>query len=563
MNTPNDKEIPLGYDDVIGMDQYHLIPMINAYLQHQGKIQLKADNNGLCNGLSSVYCKYVIEGKQDEFIKIIQAIIKKAGAIALIKKGEIAEGTQQFNESGEISDSQINKFIGEAIFALLPEEFDKRYAQDDSVSLLGVSIPVKDADGKLTGALISKPMQKVYNLGLIAKTEEWSKIFEQMKANETSWTISSLKHTIAISVIDGQFHVYDPNDRKIMICDNGEELANLLASDSFGPDRNKQPLTQMPLTINVMAHPDKQISYGFPDKAELVEGLMEEDPAFLTRMIDVNVSNFDQLSVAAMQNDVRMIEVLFDLGVTGSDMALARAAKHNRLDAIEVLLRPEYKDRMVGLEFGFVTSTYDKACVNAIEEGRIEALERLLKDEDIGKRFDEYIQNPYVQKRYLQLAAKSNNPECIEKVISLIEKNNPGIDIPGLITDAKAIPKAIATGNRSCIELLKEKAGLETTVQKTAPEANTGIVLRDKSSMTFIESLIPFTQFLKTMFTSALNAFTKLISISSTPDGSTIMDTEQKGAQKRIKDSVFGMRDSENTEQLQEKDASDNSNSIH
>lgn len=561
--TPNDKETGLGYDDVIGMDQYHLIPMINAYLEHQGKIRLKAGNEGICHGLSTVYCKFVIEGKQEEFIRIIQAIIKKAEAIGLIKKGQVAEGTQLFNEPGDISDSQINKFIGDALFTLLPEEFDKRYAQDDSVNLLGVSIPVQDADGQVTGAHVSKPMQKVYNLGLIAKTEEWSKIFEQMKANETSWTVSSFEHTIAISVQDGQFHVYDPNDRKIMICENGEELASLLASDSFGPDRKKQPLTQMPLTINVMAHPAKQISYDFPDKTQLVNELIKEDPDFLSRTINIHLSHFDLLSVAAMQNDVEMINVLFESGVTGSDMALARAAKHNRMEAIDVLLRPEYKDKMEGLESGFLNSTYDKACENAVEEGRLEALKRLLQNEEIGTRFNTCIQTAYVQKRYMQLAAKSNNPECLEYVISLIEKNNPGIDIPNLITASKALPKAIASGNTRCIELLKEKAGLEPSIQKIATSVSKDSALNERTPMTFLDSFTPFTQFLKTMFTGALNAFTKLISINRISDETKPMNSEQTGTQKRFKDSVMGMRDPEVSEQIQEKDTTDTSNKMN
>lgn len=566
---PGTDNTELGYSDIIGMDQYNLNKLIMLYLENQ-KLEIKVNDEGTCNGLAVAFCKYATEGRQTDFIQIIQAIIKKGAALATIKRAEtdiklaetatqkaeitqkIAEAKMQFDEPTDISDSQINKFIGEVIFTFLPEVFDKRYSQDDSLGLISVSTPFKKTDpsGQVVEVQIPKPMQKIYNLGLIAKTDSWANIFEKMKANGTSWTLASLTHTVAVSVKDNQFHVYDPNERKIIVCKDGKELADHLAKKCFRLRNDIPPLDQMQITINVVAHPDKKIDFQFPNKKELVEELISQDPEYLGRTKEIDRSTYDQLTLAAIQNDTAMMKILLDLGVDYTDMALKTAAQHNRVDAISLLLEPQYRDHIKG-EYGDQTETYARACKNAIEEGRIEAFRRLLDDPAVRNYVVESLQRKYIQQSYLELAAKSGNPECINQVISLIKEHNQNIDIPGLINSSKALKKAEHPG---CIKLLKEQAGITEAVEDKKPQhQELKSYQPPEKSSSFIESLTPFTLVLRDILKSPIASIAKVIHKHL-----MIPQTEVKGSangldkQRQLKESLMAERDKTN-EVLDEK----------
>lgn len=58
------------------VDQKQVIDKLNLYLKrHNMPVQM--NNEGVCNGLATLYAKYVLEGKENQFFKILEEIVKK------------------------------------------------------------------------------------------------------------------------------------------------------------------------------------------------------------------------------------------------------------------------------------------------------------------------------------------------------------------------------------------------------------------------------------------------------------------------------------------------------
>lgn len=502
MSEPGHKGIALGYTNLEGLEQRHLIKMMTAYLtQEIGKYDIEVDKGGICHGLSVIFCKYGAEGKQDEFIKTILAINKKGEAIEALKKGYVDDATRLNIEANQsINDNQINKFIRDVLWAYAPDSFDKRYSQVDSLSLVSVETPVnaEDLPEGMIAAKTSKPLKQLYSLGLVAKTEDWGPIFDKVKAPNTQWVISNPLHSVALSVTDNKFHVYDPNNRKIEVCDDGQALASTLAKMfSFG---SGDALKEMPLTVNIVAHPNKAVDFQFPDKKDILDGWLKGDPKRVDQVVPVKVVyEYNSLTMAAMQNDREMIAQLLEHGATDSSLALKIAAEQNRLGALDILLDEKYRTQLKGLD---IQSTYINACKASLLSGHINAFKRLLKDPAIHEFVKEGLTDPkrtsFFQCMYLEKALASGNPKCIEMVIKELKKDVVGIDIADTIkTHQKKLFKAATESkNPQCLEMLKELAGMSEPVQKQAPILEKSIA-EVKNSNYLIESMISFTEFFK------------------------------------------------------------------
>lgn len=81
--------------------QESIVPRINEYLKAQN-IPLKFDEQGVCNGLASLYAKYVLEGRADEF----QDLLKRASNVTAY-------------------DEEVNTFINQVLLTMEPELFNK------------------------------------------------------------------------------------------------------------------------------------------------------------------------------------------------------------------------------------------------------------------------------------------------------------------------------------------------------------------------------------------------------------------------------------------------------
>lgn len=536
---------PIGYTTTKGMNQAYLIPMMNLYLKKT--TALKANENGICNGLSAVFTKYAIEGRQAEFAEIIQAINKKGEAIALANAGKKREAEALNNAPSKISDSQISAFIQDVLIAYLPQEFDKKYCQDDGISFLKVNTSVLTTPESLNEVEIAKPMEKVYNIGMVAEPDDWAPIFDEMKANDTAWTIATPEHTVAVSVNNGKFEFYDPNNLKYIICETGADLARELSHKAFLQDADK-PVDLLPLIINVMAHPDKKIDFTFPDKKELVQDLAKKNPESVNPTVTLGDGvAFDSLSMAATQNDVKMLEALLENGAKESRKALQYAAKDNRVDALNVLLSDRFKDNL-GADRKMASLT---ACAQALRGGRFEAFERLIADKNVNDVIKEAVNDPTNAKVYRELllkqAAASGSIKSVDQVINFLKANVSNIEevqkidgltgIERLAQSKEVLANAKDSGNLACLNHVEKLASIELTqpkITQQTPLAKKPETAAETSS--FIRALQSFGSFVKNLFSSVSSAQAK--NAETKPLLSA--NVEQ---QKEIKDTIKSSRD--------------------
>ncbi|WP_019217219.1 hypothetical protein [Legionella tunisiensis] len=101
--------------------------MLNLYLK-VNKIELKVNKTGICNSLATIYCKYALENKEEEFLTILRFIEHKGKEILYAQEhGVPLPGTDEFSN---LDESIINKFIGEVLFTYRPKEVDKTLNRD-------------------------------------------------------------------------------------------------------------------------------------------------------------------------------------------------------------------------------------------------------------------------------------------------------------------------------------------------------------------------------------------------------------------------------------------------
>lgn len=469
--------------------QSTVVPMLNLYLQ-ANKIDLKANETGICNGLAAVYCRYALEGKEAEFLAMLRYIERKGEEISYAQKHGVPPPPSTDNELSTLDDSKVNKFIGEVIFTYLPKEFDKRLNQDDSIQFL----KFLSNDG-----ITTKQAVKEYNIGLVANVADWGRIFDKLKAEDTAWTVGTPTHAISVSVKNGQFRVYDPSHNKLDICQNGKELAKLLST--IFPEKDKAAKL-LPLTINICSHPDKPSNHQYPTKELIFKNLLKKDPGKINQFVEINGNKFDSLAMAVLQNDIAQIRLSFLKGATNPEVAFKLAARDNRLQALDVLLEEEHRKLIKDPD-----KVYVEACRLALEVGRYEAFEKLIQDEKVNHAFYAHLSETKNQVQCLNLVAGSGNPQCIKQLVEYYTQNIVDVDIPGLIKSSKAVDLAEKSGNRRSVETLCNYAGIE--VPESQQKFLVDFPSNDEETNIFIAGFRSFVQFIGDTLQTMINLFSR------------------------------------------------------
>lgn len=164
-------------DDYI--DQGRIIDKLNGYLAWH-HFPIRMDNEGVCSGLSMVYAKYVLEGRAEEFKKMLHLI-----------SGDIQPESE--------SDNALNHFAVEVVLTQSPRQFEKELSRNHSIQCLTI-------DGER--------LNSAFNFAITTKNENWAEIISALDLREDEpMLISSKRHCICVTKKDGRYTVYDPNYR--------------------------------------------------------------------------------------------------------------------------------------------------------------------------------------------------------------------------------------------------------------------------------------------------------------------------------------------------------------
>lgn len=288
------------------IDQGQIIEKLNGYLAwHHFPIHL--DDQGMCNGLSTVCAKYILENKLDEFKKILHLI------------------SEDIRPDSEC-DNALNHFAVEVVLTQSPPEFEKKFSQKTAMQCLTI-------DGER--------LSSSFDFTLSAQDESWTEIIENLDLKEDEpMLVNGADHCICVHKKLGKYIVYDPNYRDgFRYFDDEIELVKQLHQCFLKNPVSYKPEPGIPLLlgIKVLRHPSLKNPRipPFPNPCNLYEKYLAPQQ----RIADIERRLNDTLLYASKDtNDNQAIEKLMTLGATEFKEAIFGAIMNNNLHATRLLL---------------------------------------------------------------------------------------------------------------------------------------------------------------------------------------------------------------------------------
>lgn len=395
-----------------------IIDNLNKYLEwHNLPVQL--NHEGICNGLASVFAKYELENRRQDFFNMLQYVAGKKASSQI--------------------EIQVNHFIVEVMLSFLPELFDKKLNQHHSTQALSVH-----------GA----PIQSVFDMAMSTTDANWESILTEINLQPSEvMRINSIDHSISV-VRDKEnaYIVYDPNYTKgIKHFKTEKQLIRELHKNVF-----QYSSKTLGMTLNIIQSSDKPVIRERPDASSFYRRYLA--PNTINMNAKAHNKTYRTLEQAAMIANKKTIQTLLDLGaIDEKSLAKGAAVIENNPQALKVLLhelKPNDHDTIQGL------------LLAALKYGRNETFETLLQNSICKHEFNRVFTHRVNASTTLQYAAKGGNPEILTKVIEIlrfksgnISESNP--DLVSFILQGdqanNAISNAIRGGNLACVAKLLDE----------------------------------------------------------------------------------------------------------
>ncbi|HAU1181661.1 TPA: ankyrin repeat domain-containing protein [Legionella pneumophila] len=379
------------------VDQSQVIDRLNRYLKWHN-MPVSMNEEGICNGLVTVYAKYVLEGKEKRFFELLDQIVRM--------------------EADSAIDSEVNQFVYDVVLTLFPHQFNKKLSQANSMCALTIN---------------NKPLVSSFDFAIATQDKNWEEIFKNLALQEDEIArVTGTAHAVAVRRKNNKYIVYDPNySSGTKEFSNENELISELHYNVFGYHNGfyiKGGLLGM--MISVIRHPDNKKPRPFPQVTQLYDRYLTEN-----NINDVAVSfhggTFNTLEHAAMVSHTEVIKNLLEKGAKDNDhQAAGNAVMYNNVEALKALLG---KNRE--------TELFQRLFHAALESGREEVYDALFSMKG-ALPFNSSVQA-------IRAAAKGGNSVLLTKVMNYFKRNHTGF------SDLEdAILSAIASGSVQCVKLL-------------------------------------------------------------------------------------------------------------
>ncbi len=384
--------------------QSEVINQINQYLEWNN-LPFQLGTKGVCNGLSSVYIKYTLEGRQDEFFEILDGIVRK----------------KAYSEI----DHRVDQLVVEILLSQNPELFNQKLSQTSSTQAL-------------------QSLKPAFCLGLTTSDQNWSKIFHSLKLRDGEvMLVQSINHTVALSKKNGIYQIYDPNySSGFKEFSNEDELIQELHENVFYYDKGLLGISIQITTPDTRSFPKVEDIYSAYLTKETVNDVAIEGK-----------KSIDTLTQAVHLNDAGAVRQLINLEAKDKDLLsiVIKAVQNNSCDALNVLLQEISQETLSDIPTFFIV---------AAKYGRKEVFDVLLENPTCRKVFDLIITKPIHADKMIGHASKGGNPELLEQIIKVYypntEDNKIAADLAQLIVNSKSkiIDSAIESGSIDCVNLL-------------------------------------------------------------------------------------------------------------
>jgi hypothetical protein len=419
--------------------QTQIIDTVNKVLS-RNDTSFKLNEGGICGGIASLYVKYTLGGKKKEFFQ-------------LSKKLALLPENYQFGQ-----DVILDKFITE-----IEMEFNRfNYTKGQSYQ------------GDMGAVFIDgKPIKKEFSLGLVDSKANWATILEQIKNEGRACYVRSHNHAIAISFVNNQYEIYDPNydedndDTPNAVATNTRHFETAAEAVEELSQQFGYPLdSDLGLGIIVYANPNETKLATYPDKSTLLEnslkiktdyhreiGIKDPNWKYNSLFFATNINDRDTIQYHLQQNEISLLDCAYLMLMdSNNDIVYSIYINEPALSRKKTLI--EYAIWSGNTElFSQMTSDYQKSYVS-------NDLQR--------EEFKSLIQNNFS----LLSAAQSRSPVCILQVLELYK--NYGIPLSSI---------SEATRIKIVIKLTKYGDGeLLNTFIKEIPLVSDAVVLAGISS---------------------------------------------------------------------------------
>ena len=421
------------------ISQLIIIERLNRYLKYNN-LPSRMNETGICNGLALVYAKYVLEGKEQAFLQMLEAIAE----MSVVPKDK---------------QDELNYFVMQILLSFKPELYNQQLCQAQGMQLL-----------KING----NSLESSFNFSLATSDENWVQIIQKMQLQESEVVhVASINHAIAIRKENGKYHVYDPNyasgtkefaDEATLV----SELHNAVFHYDSG---------NLGMYIHVIRSPGEENNpREFPVITDLYAQYL---PGNSNDTATIGDKKFNTLEFAARTSDTSIIAYLLDKkGIEQAFQMAINAVFCNNSSALEPLLAVIDDENQIELLF-----------LHALKQGRYDAFQELLKN----NKFKAVYEKQLLCSAVMNFAAEGGNPELLKIVIeqiklkytsAMMEKIQKRGTLTRLLssesalewrcaqeanamiaegicetqsTPKNAISKAISSGSRECVNILMEQ----------------------------------------------------------------------------------------------------------
>lgn len=388
--------------------QESIVPRINEYLKAQN-IPLKFDEQGVCNGLASLYAKYVLEGRADEF----QDLLKRASNVTAY-------------------DEEVNTFINQVLLTMEPELFNKNLNQNNSYQALSVN--QKEGD-KVT----AKSMKACFDISLVGRKKTMANLIKNIKLQENEvMLISTPDHAMGIRKKGDKYYLYDPSSiRKEIKCDDEAAIVNYL-SFWYGSSDG------LALNIRVINNPHISPRNDFPSL-----DIFAEDPKCTIKVAGQHYNNLSFF--AENSNSAEMMGQIIEVGnwsISEYSDAASKAVINNNHESLKALLPALNGSDLPNLIF------------QALVYGRRQSYQTLRNWPPFSEKFKDVFKDETMNNSLLAAAANGGNPELLSDFFNELTEFEPqNIITKKLYFDGTEdmIQHAIKSDNPDCVRIMLSK----------------------------------------------------------------------------------------------------------
>lgn len=414
------------------IDQGQIINNINEeFTRSRMPMDVRFDKSGVCRGLSTVYAKFCLQGREDDFKEMLELIVSKKIS----------------NE--KISESDVYVFAAEVLMAQQPDVYDQQFTQNNSMQLLSV-------DGK--------PLSSAFNFALSTDDANWVDIFKKLNFEQDEVVLlASNRHCVAVRKESDQYKVYDPNYQEgFKNFKTEKELIEELHFKVFHcSDGN------FGIGLNVLRHPERERSKELPKDKDLYKQYY--DPK------NSKITTFEFNSNSSLTPLFPMI-LRFDK-LAGTRFS-AQFVKKRENDFFENVIRCVRDKESIQLLLDKENRTAEQLFVlagHALNANNVVALKTILpKIEHNNEEMKRLIYSalylgllesfevlePYLKTAYendytsslINKSAIGGNPKLLQKILDI-----PSKDTSNPTKLSVGIECAIRSGSYECVKLMIEK----------------------------------------------------------------------------------------------------------